>query len=128
MKSLKSLEEIPQEGYIIIKEGNVLRMFFGFEKQESNDMDDIPIVNNNYWCRSVDTIDISYGGIVDAIITDIYPLSSQYAILANKNLADDVTSDITEEKRNNYINEYNIFQSYRFFAKDLASKIINELH
>ena len=39
MKSLKSLEEIPQEGYIIIKEGNVLRMFFGFEKQESNEMD-----------------------------------------------------------------------------------------
>ena len=128
MKSLKSLEEIPQEGYIIIKEGNVLRMFFGFEKQESNDMDGTPIINNNYWCRSVDTIDISYGGIVDAIITDIYPLSSQYAILANKNLADDVTSDITEEKRNNYINEYNTFQSYRFFAKDLASKIINELH
>ena len=128
MKSLKSLEEIPQEGYIIIKEGNVLRMFFSFEKQESNDMDGTPIVNNNYWCRSVDTIDISCGGIVDAIITDIYPLSSQYAILANKNLADDVTSDITEEKRNNYINEYNIFQSYRFFAKDLASKIINELH
>ena len=128
MKSLKSLEEIPQEGYIIIKEGNVLRMFFSFEKQESNDMDGTPIINNNYWCRSVDTIDISYVGIVDAIITDIYPLSSQYSILANKNLADDVTSNITKEKRNNYINEYNIFQSYRFFAKDLASKIINELH
>ena len=61
MKSLKSLEEIPQEGYIIIKEGNVLRMFFSFEKQESNDMDGTPIVNNNYWCRSVDTIDISMG-------------------------------------------------------------------
>lgn len=128
MKSIKSLSELPINGYIANREGNVLRMFFSFEKQESNDMDGTPIINNNYWCRSVDTIDISYGGIVDAIITDIYPLSSQYAILANKNVADDATSDITEEKRNNYINEYNIFQSYRFFAKDLASKIINELH
>ena len=128
MKSIKGLSELPINGYIATREGNVLRMFFGFEKHESKDMDGIPIVDNNYWCRSVDTMDMSYGGIVDAIITDIYPLSSQYAILANKNLADDATSDITEEKRNYYINEYNTFQSYRFFAKDLASKIINELH
>ena len=108
MKSIKSLNELPINGYITTREGNVLRLFFSFEKHESKDMDGTPIIDNNYWCRSVDTMDMSYGGIVDAIITDIYPLSSQYAILANKNLADDTTSDITEEKRNNYINEYNI--------------------
>lgn len=124
MKSVINLNEVPQCGFIAFLENDIIRIFFSFAPQAPRENEES---NNTYDCRNVDVSDRNYAGIVEAIISDIYPASKQYAILANKALADDIQNELTPEKRAEYIEEYRVFQEYRTTAKALASDIISNL-
>lgn len=124
MKSAINLNEVPQCGFIAYLENDIIRIFFSFTPQAPRENEES---NNTYDCRNVDVSDRNYAGIVEAIISDIYPASKQYAILSNKALADDIQNELTPEKRAEYIEEYRVFQEYRTTAKALASDIISNL-
>lgn len=132
MKAIIDLAKKPQSGIVAFVEGKLLRMFIDLKNAERHEIDEeghdtVITADDQFECRSIDTEQLSYGGIVDAIITENYPLSSQYAILANKQLADDPESKITEEKRAEYIADYNTFQTYRQYAKDTAHAVCEML-
>lgn len=122
MKSAINLESVPQSGFIAFLENDIIRIFFSFSQQTTHEGE-----SNTYNCNNVDVTDRSYEGIVDAIITESYPLSRQYALLANKALADDLTNELTEEKRREYSEEYQAFQQFRSEAKMLAQNIISSI-
>lgn len=124
MKSAIYLNEVPQCGFTAFLENDIIRIFFSFTPQAPRENEES---NNTYDCRNVDVSDRNYDGIVEAIISDIYPVSKQYAILANKALADDIQNELTPEKRAEYIEEYRVFQEYRTTSKALASDIISNL-
>lgn len=124
MKSAIYLNEVPQCGFTAFLENDIIRIFFSFTPQAPRENEES---NNTYDCRNVDVSDRNYDGIVEAIISDIYPASKQYAILANKALADDIQNELTPEKRAEYIEEYRVFQEYRTTSKALASDIISNL-
>lgn len=123
MKSYRSFEgEIPQ-GVEIIKEGTLVRLFFDFEKIDQ-EIDGEVI--ENLVCENVDVIGESYDQIVGAIICDKYDMNKREAIMSNYEDAKDANSDITEEKRTEYVNEYTLFQAYRKHAKEIAKEVVNK--
>lgn len=124
MKSAIYLNEVPQCGFTAFLENDIIRIFFSFTPQAPRENEE---PGNTYDCRNVDVSERSYSGVVDAIINDSYPTSMQYAILANKALADDLQNELTQEKRTEYTEEYRAFQEYRTTAKALASDIISYL-
>ena len=133
MKAVIDLEQKPQSGFIAFIEKNTVRIFINFTEHRYTEIDEDGhsqevVSETQMECRSIDTENKDYGGIVDAIITDLYPVSTQYAALVNKQLADDPESDITDEKRAEYIADYNEFLSYRQTAKELARQICAELN
>ena len=110
--------EVPTSDIMIIREGNLLRLFFGFTPF-------IPIegeAKDLYNCENIDVQGRSYSAIVNAIIVDKYPSDKVQAVLLNYQDALDATSEITDEKRAEYIDEYNDMQAYRKFAKEIARK------
>ncbi len=133
MKAIIDLAKKPQSGIVAYIEGNIVRMFIDLQNATRTEIDDegketVVTVEDQFECRSIDTDEKNYGGIVNAIITEAYPASSQYAILANKQLADDPDSAISEEKRAEYIEDYDDFQFYRAYAKETAHAICEMLN
>lgn len=134
MKAIIELAKKPKAGDIVAYlEENLVRIFIDFTQAKRYEIDDQGNVQEvtatgQYDCRSIDTESKDYGGIVDAVISEKYPLSSQYAILANKQLADDPNSEISEEKRSEYLSDYAEFQTYRQYAKDIAHEVCTKLN
>jgi hypothetical protein len=108
----------------VIKEGTLLRIFFDYE--------DVPVADEDgdvkkYICENVDVEGLSYAEIVSALIRSKYEQNSVEAIIANYEMAKDATSDLTDEKRAEYIAEYNDYQAFRVRAKEIANNVINSL-
>ena len=118
MKTIQTMQSLPESDMMIIREGSLLRLFFGFTPF-------IPIegeAKDLYNCENIDVQGSSYASIVNAIMVDKYPSDKVQAVLLNYQDALDSTSEITEEKRAEYIKEYNDMQDYRKFAKEIARK------
>jgi hypothetical protein len=119
---------IPTDGFKVVEEGSLLRIYFDYNKEESVTEEDGTTIDDNYSCENVD-IDgkRDYSSIVAAIVSSKYSNDDVTAIIANKALADDSTSDITDAKRTEYQTEYTNFQTWRSHAKEVADKVISKL-
>lgn len=127
MKVYLSQGEIPQSGVSAIVEGTLLRLYFDFEEVPAVTTDDETIPA----CLSAENVDITtgkdYGSIVAAIVNSKYSNDDVQAIFADKGLADDSESTITDEKRAEYLEDYNTFQQWRVKAKEVAVKALEIL-
>lgn len=116
MKVNYTMSEIPESGIIATREGNVLRLLFGFEKTEDNDID-------SYQCESVDVAGAtSYGSIISAIVNDKYSNDDVQAIIANYEEAKD--EENPSEKEQEHLDEYKEYQEYRQRAKEIAKVVV----
>lgn len=104
----------------VIQEGPILRVFFDFEDVPNQEEGSKSCI-----CTNVDVVGRTYEDIVSAIIRDKYSQDRVEAIMANHALKDD--ESIPEEKRTEYVNEYEAYQLYRLKAKQVANDVINTL-
>lgn len=122
----------PANDVKVVIEGSLMRLYFGYKKEEATDSASSSKVidgDRDYEPYSCENIDIegggrTYGEITAAIVNDKYDSNDVQAIIANKALADDTKSDITDTKRAEYLQEYNDFQAYREKAKEVATKAV----
>lgn len=107
----------------VVQEGTTLRLFFGFEPVQKQGQDEELLTK--YEGYNVDVVDDhSYAGIVSAIIKHEYPDDKKDAILANRELVRDYPD---HEKADRYMADYNAFQDWRIYAKEIAQGVIEEL-
>ena len=66
---------------------------------------------------------ISYADVISAIIQSRYSDSEITSIVMNNMQANDINSEISQEKRKEYISEYTELQSWRKHAKEIASSL-----
>lgn len=133
MKCNYQFPSIPESGIIAYPEGEILRVFYDItpaqnapaeSEDESNDDADIP---QTYDCNQVDVYGRTYSDIVSAIVNDKYSNDDVQAIIANYNEALDEDSDIDEDKREEYLSEYADYQQWRKHAKEIATKVLEQL-
>lgn len=127
MKANYQISELPQSGVKTTIEGNLLRLLFDFKKAEVKTDDETEAPTDIYDCESVDVSGRTYGEIVSAIINDRYSTDSVQAIMANYEDAKDESSHIPDEKREEYIYEYNLYQNYRKHAKEVAKIAVEQI-
>lgn len=115
MRAIIQIEgTLPESGVYVIREGHMVRLFF-----------DLIPAEDGYACNNVDVpLPATYGRVVGAIIADSYTADMREAIISNYEEAKDQTSGISDEKRKEYIAEYNDFQLYRKKAKQIARLIL----
>lgn len=125
MKATVQLSAIPtpQNGVSIILEGLRTRLFFDFTDAPAREDEEVNTDLKD--CESIDLVGRSYGEIVSAIINDRYPADKTQAIMANYENAKDSASDLAEEKRAEYLQEYADYQDWRAHAKDIAKTVSN---
>ena len=120
MKSYYELAEAPVGGVSVKSEGAILRVFFDYKKCEA--VEDAPDM------FELETVDVTsgrgYGDVVNAIIVDRYPADARDAVMANYEDAKDVDSDLTADKRAEYIAEYKSLQAWRRRAKEVAGTVM----
>lgn len=107
----------------VIREGNVLRIFFGFEPVEKEDKDGkktTKFVGYNVDIKG----DHSYGSIVSAIVKSKFPNDSKDAIMANRELVRDHPKS---QKVTEYLSEYTSYQNWRTYAKSVAQSVIDNI-
>lgn len=117
MKTLRQMQTIPEIGVEVILEGTITRLFFDFVKPESEE-EEIP--EDIVACESIDVEGQSRDAMISAIINDRYNNNSYQAISANYELAKDPESQITPEKRAEYLAEHAAFQDWRAHAKVIS--------
>lgn len=133
MKTLEQIQEIPESGILLRAEGAVLRVFFNISKakpmatgedgEESGEPEDL------CECYNVDVnAPFNYGNIIAAIVNDKYSSDDVQALQANYIDAMDEKSKTASDKREEYISEWNDFQSWRATAKEIAAKVISMLN
>lgn len=106
----------------IIREGNKLRLFFGFEPVEVEYNGE---TSTKFRGTNVDIDgDHSYGALVSAIIRDKYADDKRDAIFANREIAKE---NPEHEKAAIYLSEYEAFQDYRLYAKSVAQSVIENI-
>ena len=127
MKANYQIIELPQSGVQTTIEGNLLRILFDFKKAEVKTDDETEAPNDIYDCESVDVNGRTYGEIVSAIINDRYNNDSVQAIMANYEDAKDESSPISDDKREEYIYEYNLYQNFRKHAKEVAKIAVEQI-
>ena len=107
----------------VVREGNVMRLFFGFEPVEKETPEGDTITK--FVGYNVDVKDDhSYGALVSAIIRDRYPDEHRDAIFANREL---IRDNPEHEKAAEYMQEYNEFQDWRLYAKSVAQSVIDNI-
>ena len=94
---------------------------FDTEELSSEDTDGQPVTN--YRSLYVQVKSISYADVISAIIQSRYSDSEITAIVMNNMQANDINSEISQEKRKEYISEYTELQSWRKHAKEIASSL-----
>lgn len=124
MKAYSDFNGALPEGVQVTIESNLIRLFFGFEKIT---IDYDGGKREQVVCESIDVNSRTYEGIVSAIIVDHYPSDKKDAIMANYEEAKDETSELTAEKRAEYLKEYADFQAWRKHAKDIATEVLTKL-
>ena len=127
MKTVYQVQALPSDGVAITLEGTLLRVLFDFEKIEAQEGDDIhmPTADDLYYCESIDVNGRGYGDIISAIVNDRYPTDQKDAIMANYELVKDDLCP--EEKKAEYIAEYQALQNWRTRAKEIAKIITSKL-
>lgn len=124
MKASYQMTELPQSGVQVTVEGAILRLLFDFSQATPAEGE---VTTNIYNCESVDVNGRTYGDIVSAIVNDRYSADEVQAIMANYAEALDGSSDITAEKRAEYLAEYEDYQTWRKHAKEVAHTVVSEL-
>lgn len=126
MKVIMNLPVAPSDNVMVEREGDLLRVYFDFKKEvvkdeEGNEVEE-PVQHS---CQNVDIVGRhGYGEIVGAIINDQYSPDEVQAIMFNNELAKDTDSDITDDKRAEYLAEYRALQAFRAHAKEVAAKVV----
>ena len=118
-----NLAVAPSDNVMTTQEGNLLRVYFDFHKEEVKDNEG-NVVNDpvQFSCQQVDVVGRhGYGDIVSAIVNDKYSPDQIQAVMFNYELAKDDDSLISDEKREEYLSEYQALQEYRAHAKEIAS-------
>lgn len=125
MKANYQIQTLPTSGVRVTLEGSLVRILFDFQKSapagEETPADDL------YDCESVDVTGRSYDAIVSAIVNDRYPLDSVQAVMANLQIAKDASSVLTDEKRDEYLQEYQAYQEWRAHAKEIANLVLAQI-
>ena len=115
----------PMGGLKIVNEGNVLRLFFDWQSVEPIEPDDAVA----FTCENIDVVGArDYGSVVSAIVNGRYSPDDVQAILANYELAKDAESDISDEKRTEYMADYAAFQAWRAHAKEVAADVLVQIN
>ena len=94
---------------------------FDTEELSSEDIEGQPVAS--YRSLYVQVTSLNYSDLVAAIIQSRYPDSEITAIVMNNMQANDINSEISQEKRKEYISEYTELQSWRKHAKEIASSL-----
>ena len=94
---------------------------FDTEELSSEDTDGNTVTS--YRSLYVQVKYISYANVISAIIQIRYSDSEITAIVMNNMQANDINSEISQEKRKEYISEYTELQSWRKHAKEIASSL-----
>ena len=94
---------------------------FDTEELSSEDVEGQPVTS--YRSLYVQVKSISYADVISAIIQSRYSDSEITAIVMNNMQANDINSEISQEKRKEYISEYTELQSWRKHAKEIASSL-----
>ena len=94
---------------------------FDTEELSSEDIDGNTVTT--YRSLYVQVKSISYADVISAIIQSRYSDSEITAIVMNNMQANDINSEISQEKRKEYIYEYAELQSWRKHAKEIASSL-----
>ena len=94
---------------------------FDTEELSSEDPDGQPVTS--YRSLYVQVKSISYADVIAAIIHSRYSDSEITAIVMNNMQANDINSEISQEKRKEYISEYTELQSWRKHAKEIVSSL-----
>jgi len=125
MKTQKHIAQIPASGVEVVIEGNLTRLFFDFTDPQPRDGEELPADLKE--CESIDVIGRDYGRLVSGIINDRYTSDTNQALTANYELAKDPESELSDEKRAEYIAEYAAYQEWRAHAKAIARLAQNEI-
>lgn len=123
MKAQKHIASIPESGVLVVLEGSLTRIYFDFTDPQPREEE--PFAVDIKECENIDVHGRSRDDIVSAIINDRYNNNSYQAISANYELAKDPDSQITPEKRAEYLEEHAAFQNWRTHAKEIASIAIS---
>ena len=94
---------------------------FDTEELSSENTDGQPVTS--YRSLYVQVTALNYSDIIAAIIQSRYSDSEITAIVMNNMQANDINSEISQEKRKEYISEYTELQSWRKHAKEIASSL-----
>ena len=94
---------------------------FDTEELSSEDIEGKQVTS--YRSLYVQVKSISYANVISAIIQSRYSDSEITAIVMNNMQANDINSEISQEKRKEYISEYAELQSWRKHAKEIASSL-----
>ena len=94
---------------------------FDTEELSSEDIEGNTVTS--YRSLYVQVKSISYADVISAIIQSRYSDSEITAIVMNSMQANDINSEISQEKRKEYISEYTELQSWRKHAKEIASSL-----
>lgn len=120
------------EGYHAMREGSLFRVYYNFAEVKQTQQltaegeqpqeEEQTLGTANY----VDiTASVDYATIVSAIVKEQYSDDDVQALLANYTEAQDSASDLTDEKREEYLTEYAAFQQHRRTAKAIARHIMS---
>ena len=94
---------------------------FDTEELSSEDIEGQQVTS--YRSLYVQVKSISYADVISAIIQSRYSDSEITSIVMNNMQANDINSEISQEKRKEYISEYTELQSWRKHAKEIASSL-----
>ena len=94
---------------------------FDTEELSSEDIEGNTVTS--YRSLYVQVKSISYADVISAIIQSRYSDSEITAIVMNSMQANDINSEISQDKRKEYISEYTELQSWRKHAKEIASSL-----
>ena len=133
MKVFLNLDgELPKNGIEVRQEADLLRIFFDYEKQETETQDSLEgnrVSDNAYTAENIDVFNSrKYDDIVSAIIESRYPADKMDAIRLNYELTKDSDMSITKTKSSEYTEEYKAMQQWRIHAKEIASKVVKMLN
>lgn len=129
MRTTKQIAQIPASGVEVVIEGILTRLFFDFTdlqpRIDPQTEEPEPYPADLKECESIDVVGRDKGAMISAIINDRYDNNSYQAISANYELAKDPESQISPEKRAEYLAEHEAFQNWRAHAKEIAGIAIS---
>lgn len=126
MKSINEFTSVPESGIIAVEEGALTRVYFDIMPYQAVDDEEGGTAEcaSQYICENIDVNGRTYSAIVSAIVNDRYTADDVQAINANLIEAQDADSELSDEKRDEYMAEYAAFQAWRKKAKAVAATVV----